>query len=285
MIKSFLKNVLLPQTCEPSFVTTQGISYYLDNMFKEAQEWILIVSPYIKINPRLWEILQERHKAGVIITVVYRKEFLDTSLASHVYCRNNLHAKCYVTESAALMGSMNLYDFSQVNNDEMGFYVHKNSCPSMYEKIQQEALRLCKNYPEKEQLEEKRSAPVPVKESLKFHIGQTYSLDKIKEKFLFCDDVPAGIKPTIDGNVVLFWHTKSNKYTNIEKNGILYYQGQNTGQGPQQLIFGNKALHDCYTSAIGNIFLFKDGVFCGEQIICEPPFQKGNVWYFPLQKK
>ncbi len=34
----------------------------------------------------------------------------------------NLHAKCYLNEKAAIITSMNLYDFSQVNNNEMGVY-------------------------------------------------------------------------------------------------------------------------------------------------------------------
>lgn len=278
MFETLLEKILPKQTCEPCFVTTQGISYYLETMFKEAQEWILIVSPYIKINARLRELIQERRKAGIKITVVYREEFSDASLASYIYCRKNLHAKCYLTESSALMGSMNLYDFSQVNNDEMGFYVSKNSCPSMYDEIQKEAFRLCKNYPEKEQTH----TPTPF---LKLQKGQAYTSDDMKKLFAFANSVPAGIRLTTNGNVVLCWNTKSNKYTNFEKNGILYYQGQNTGGDEQQLIFGNKTLHDCYTQATGIIFLFKDGTFCGEQTICEPPFQKEGKWYFPLREK
>ena len=40
------------------------------------------------------------------------------------FCQQ-LHAKCYVNERAAIITSMNLYDFSQVNNNEMGIYVDR----------------------------------------------------------------------------------------------------------------------------------------------------------------
>ena len=37
---------------------------------------------------------------------------------------------------------MNLYDFSQVNNNEMGIYVTKDEDPSLYSDIYNEAMRL-----------------------------------------------------------------------------------------------------------------------------------------------
>lgn len=40
------------------------------------------------------------------------------------FCKN-LHAKCYLNEAACIIGSLNLYDFSQVNNNEMGVWIDK----------------------------------------------------------------------------------------------------------------------------------------------------------------
>ena len=47
--------------------------------------------------------------------------------------RENLHAKCYLNENEALVTSMNLYEFSQQNNDEMGILVSKHDDPALYE--------------------------------------------------------------------------------------------------------------------------------------------------------
>ena len=39
----------------------------------------------------------------------------------HLYFSKNLHAKCYLNEKKMIITSMNLYEFSQVNNREMAF--------------------------------------------------------------------------------------------------------------------------------------------------------------------
>ena len=43
-----------------------------------------------------------------------------------VYYLDNLHAKCYLNEDTALITSMNLYDYSEQNNREMGIEVKKS---------------------------------------------------------------------------------------------------------------------------------------------------------------
>jgi phosphatidylserine/phosphatidylglycerophosphate/cardiolipin synthase-like enzyme len=63
-------------------------------------------------------------------------EFVRTS-----FCQN-LHAKCYLNEHAAIITSMNLYDFSQVNNNEMGVYIEREVEPDLYRDAHDEAQRL-----------------------------------------------------------------------------------------------------------------------------------------------
>lgn len=53
-----------------------------------------------------------------------------------------LHAKCYLNENQAIVTSMNLYSFSQQNNDEMGIHVTKEKDPDLYKDIYEEAQRL-----------------------------------------------------------------------------------------------------------------------------------------------
>lgn len=75
------------------------------------------------------------------------------------------------------------------------------------------------------------------------------------------------------------------RYTNREEDGILYYQGQNTGTETQLLIYGNKTLYDCFEHSEARIFFFRDGVFAGEKYICQRPFQENGKWIFPLKDK
>lgn len=57
------------------------------------------------------------------------------------YC-DNLHAKCYINEDEALITSMNLYEFSQQNNNEMGIIVSRENEPDLYNSIYDETKRL-----------------------------------------------------------------------------------------------------------------------------------------------
>jgi phosphatidylserine/phosphatidylglycerophosphate/cardiolipin synthase-like enzyme len=62
--------------------------------------------------------------------------FVRTSFGQH------LHAKCYLNERAAIITSTNLYDFSQVNNNEMGIHVDREHEPALYRETSEEAQRL-----------------------------------------------------------------------------------------------------------------------------------------------
>ena len=57
------------------------------------------------------------------------------------FCKN-LHAKCYLNENEALLTSMNLYEFSQINNNEMGILVSREEEPGLYNDILQESMRI-----------------------------------------------------------------------------------------------------------------------------------------------
>jgi phosphatidylserine/phosphatidylglycerophosphate/cardiolipin synthase-like enzyme len=52
-----------------------------------------------------------------------------------VWQRKNLHAKCYINENKAIISSMNLYDYSQTTNVEMGFLITKEKEPEAYQKM------------------------------------------------------------------------------------------------------------------------------------------------------
>ena len=54
----------------------------------------------------------------------------------------NLHAKCYLSETSALVTSMNLYEFSQVNNHEMGISLTKAEDPALRRGVRARANRL-----------------------------------------------------------------------------------------------------------------------------------------------
>ena len=57
------------------------------------------------------------------------------------FCKN-LHAKCYLNEELAIITSLNLYEFSQVNNNEMGVLIRRSDDAELYKDTYEEAQRI-----------------------------------------------------------------------------------------------------------------------------------------------
>ena len=49
------------------------------------------------------------------------------------FCRN-LHAKCYLNEDLCILTSLNLYDFNQANNSEMGILIGRTTIRSSFQR-------------------------------------------------------------------------------------------------------------------------------------------------------
>lgn len=132
------------------FLDTTGVSYHLQQLINQAQDTLILISPYLKITERLRQSLDDKDRMKIDIRVVYGKNELQPNqinwLRSLVSIRTsfceNLHAKCYLNEHEAIVTSMNLYEFSQINNQEMGIYVTKADDPQLYDDIYNEARRL-----------------------------------------------------------------------------------------------------------------------------------------------
>lgn len=107
---------------------TAAQSLEIENIIKYSYEYLLIVSPYLKINNRLKPKLAEAFERTDSVIILYRENELnqDESLWLNGFTKvqllpiKNLHAKCYLNEETALITSMNLYDYSQINNHELG---------------------------------------------------------------------------------------------------------------------------------------------------------------------
>ena len=126
------------------FLTTAGISHRLEDIIKNAEQRLFLISPYLQINDRLKEIIAMKTQSKSIdIRVIYRNndlrpeenKWLESMPSIRTMLRNSLHAKCYMNEKEALLTSMNLYEYSQRNNDEMGILVSKEEDEELYKNI------------------------------------------------------------------------------------------------------------------------------------------------------
>lgn len=132
------------------FLTTAGVSYQLEEIIKSATERLVIISPYLKVNKRIKELLEDRDRMKIPIRVIYRtselhpdeSNWLESMTSIRTSICEDLHAKCYLNENKAILTSMNLYEFSQANNIEMGLLVSREKDPELYDEILQESLRV-----------------------------------------------------------------------------------------------------------------------------------------------
>ena len=267
------------------FLTAKEIGYYLEKMLEEASEKIVIVSPYIKMSLRISDILRQKSKDGLEITIIHREEFVNKDLAAKIIKRKNLHAKCFMTEKAVIVGSMNLYDYSQINNDEMAFFLENDGKTGIFEEIEKEIARISEEYVDDVQsvqcIQEKK---IQKAKDVGLIIGRKYSWEELSRYFSLDGERRGGIRQTEKGNIVLFSFSKS-QYVNKRQGEILYYMGQNTGTPEQELRYGNKILHSCFETGQGRIFLFEDSVFMGEYGFAKEPFKEKGKWFFPLKRK
>lgn len=110
------------------FLTTNGTSYNIENIIIEAKNRLVLISPYLQLSKTFYERLKDATNRNVKVTIVYGKDELKpnekNSLAElknvELKYFQNLHAKCYLNESKMVITSMNMYEFSEKTNREMG---------------------------------------------------------------------------------------------------------------------------------------------------------------------
>ena len=136
------------------FHDTTGVSAQLTRIIKNARDRLVIISPYLRVNKQIKELLEDKDRMRINVWVIYGKNELRPEENNWLRSMDSiktgflqdLHAKCYLNEDEALITSMNLYEYSQVNNYEMGISVSRDSDPELYAKIKDESesiLRAC----------------------------------------------------------------------------------------------------------------------------------------------
>jgi phosphatidylserine/phosphatidylglycerophosphate/cardiolipin synthase-like enzyme len=132
------------------FLTTSGINYLIEEIVKSARERIILVSPYLRLNDRIKELLSSGYQPDVDIQIIYGKRELDAreqqwlNSVPHIRTRfcQNLHAKCYLNENMCVITSLNLHLFSQQNSNEMGVMIKRATDQQLYSDVSAEIDRL-----------------------------------------------------------------------------------------------------------------------------------------------
>jgi len=132
------------------FLNTSATNYFLEEMIKEASDRLVLISPFLKLNDRMKELLADKNRLKIDVRIVYGKSELQPQeiewLRGLTYIRTsfckNLHAKCYMNENMCIVTSLNLYEFSQVNNNEMGVLIQRAEDGQLYKDAYEEAQRI-----------------------------------------------------------------------------------------------------------------------------------------------
>lgn len=132
------------------FLNTSAANYYLEEIIRLARERLVLITPVLKLNDRVKELLEDKHQRQIEVQIAYeRSELLPeettwlralTSVRTS-FCRN-LHARCYLNEQFAIVSSLNLYELSHAKNNEIGVLVSCDDDHELYQSLADEADRI-----------------------------------------------------------------------------------------------------------------------------------------------
>lgn len=117
------------------FITTKQITSELEDLIKKADDRLYLVSPYLKLSKDFRELLTYRNSNKKDTKIIFGKQelnpeqmtFLQGLRFVYLFFSEDLHAKCYINDTKMIITSMNLYDFSMINNKEMGILIDKST--------------------------------------------------------------------------------------------------------------------------------------------------------------
>lgn len=122
------------------FLNRIKLNFWISKLIEEAEKEIVIIVPYIKISENTFKSLSKADRNNIEIVIIYREnklnqhekaklqELKNVTLMHHP----NIHAKSYFNGDLLIIGSMNLYDFSEKNNREMGVLFHRKEINSKF---------------------------------------------------------------------------------------------------------------------------------------------------------
>lgn len=127
-------------------IVNRDLKHNIEATLRNAQRYVFIISPYIDIGTGMQKALSEMSN-DTIITVVYRKSggsshksgindasrtFLRSLPNTEFVVVENLHAKIYMNEDAAIISTMNLTQSSN-HNFEIGVGIDRFQDVEMYD--------------------------------------------------------------------------------------------------------------------------------------------------------
>lgn len=113
------------------FLNTSKAYAEVEDLTSKVRKELVLISPFVKFPDQFFQRLKDVDKRNIKTTIVCREEKLtpdtmkDLRKLSNLELRflKNLHAKCFYNEFFMVITSLNLYEYSQQNNREMGVLI------------------------------------------------------------------------------------------------------------------------------------------------------------------
>lgn len=132
------------------FLSTSATTYHLENLLQDTTEQLIIVTPALKLNERVQELLEQRDSGQATTHVLYQQNHLQPAemrwLNTLNYLRTsfckNLQAQCYLNASQAIITSLQLHAIGQEQRNEMGVLIQHDTDAELYQETYNEVQRL-----------------------------------------------------------------------------------------------------------------------------------------------
>ncbi|MDQ3115090.1 MAG: phospholipase D family protein, partial [Verrucomicrobiota bacterium] len=132
------------------FLNTSAANYYLEEIIRLAHDRLILITPVLKLNDRVKELLEDKQERKIEVHLAYEQnELLPEEVnwlrsLSHVrtsFCRN-LHAKCYLNEQFCIVSSLNLHELSHAKSNEIGVLISREDDEELFQTLSDEADRI-----------------------------------------------------------------------------------------------------------------------------------------------
>lgn len=170
------------------FLTGKRLSETIEEIIWKAKNRLLIVSPYVKLDnhfKRLFDNHTNNPKLHILIVFGKNQEKVSRSMSKNdfdyfkkfmnvsVVYAENLHAKYYGNENQGIITSINLYDYSFINNIEFGVFFEQTILNNFKKTPDDDAWEECQKIAENSKaIFIKR--PVFEKKKFLINIGENY---------------------------------------------------------------------------------------------------------------
>ena len=129
------------------FLTRLETTAKIERIIRQSKKKLTLITPFLKLTDNFYERLIEADKRNVHIKLIYGKAELNPEVLEKIqklnnlelYFCENLHAKCYFNENLMVITSMNLHQFSQTNNWEMGIQIKLDKDTELFNDTKNEA--------------------------------------------------------------------------------------------------------------------------------------------------